>query len=53
MPHSIYAVDRRTPATRCGPLEERLILRVVTALYFWDNVPHNRGYVTLAVNPVL
>ena len=53
MPHSIYAVGRRTPATRRGPLEERLILRVVTALYFWDNVPDIRGYVTLAVNPVL
>jgi hypothetical protein len=30
-----------------------MILQAVTMLYFWDNLPDNRGGVTLAVNPVL
>ncbi len=53
MPHSICAVGRRTPATGRVPHDERLILKVLTKLYFWDKLPDNRGGVTLAVNPVL
>jgi hypothetical protein len=53
MPHSICAVSRRPAATRRVPHEERLILKVVTKLYFWDKLPDNRGGVTLAVNLVL
>ena len=47
MPHSICAVGRRTPATGRVPHDERLILKVLTKLYFWDKLPDNRGGVDL------